>query len=191
MEDNPVSVSVCPYRRQATHDPSAIQTEQYEVQTQKFEFYPPARFEVSQSVYGKPSTFTGTEKDLALLAACEKGGASEQPTVDDNNPTSTEPQGDSDGQDHMENGGSKTGDGGGGPSIEEEASISQPVTWAPVENDPEDVSSLPPSEPNPPSQDDTQEQTLDKEVSGSTEAQPPPSPSSVELADDTAPPAFE
>lgn len=77
------SVSVCPYRTQV-HDPSSIQTEQYEiqtqtfeVQTQKYEFQPPQRFEVQQTKYGKPMTFTGTEKDLALLAKCKKGTAFE------------------------------------------------------------------------------------------------------------------
>lgn len=82
MGDN--SISVCPYRAKVT-DPSSIQTEQYEVQTQKFElqtqtyeFQPPPKLEVQQqTTYGKPLMFTGTSKDLALLAACEKGSVFE------------------------------------------------------------------------------------------------------------------
>lgn len=74
-------VEFCPFRTQV-HDPSAIQTEQYQVQTQKFElqtqkyeFQPPQKFQVQSSKYGKPSVFTGTEKDLALLDQAKKGTA--------------------------------------------------------------------------------------------------------------------
>ena len=77
MAESPFTV--CPYRTQV-HDPSSIQTEQYEVQTQKFELQTqkyeiqaPRRFEVQQARYGEPQVFTGTEKDLALLAKCQAG----------------------------------------------------------------------------------------------------------------------
>lgn len=78
MAESP-PITVCPYRTQV-HDPSSIQTEQYEVQTQKFELQTqkyeiqaPQRFEVQQARYGETQVFTGTEKDLELLAKCQEG----------------------------------------------------------------------------------------------------------------------
>lgn len=51
MED----ISFCPYRTVVTYDPSIVQT---------------AQFEVSESKWEDPKTFTGTASDLELLDAC-------------------------------------------------------------------------------------------------------------------------
>ncbi|CZT01750.1 uncharacterized protein RAG0_09220 [Rhynchosporium agropyri] len=210
------SVAICPFRTQI-HDPSAIQTEPYEVQTQKFELQvqkyelqPPQRFEIQVSRYEEPVNFTGTSKDLELLARCQKGHAFEyQLEGDSDNDSIQQDYNESDQISHehptelgIEDEGQERKDSKDdddtGTSKAGEASISQPVATEIVEDLPGGASSVPPAAPNPPGQDDdiqehSAKDVVPRDISGSTDTVRSTSPNSVHFADevDIAPPASE